>query len=225
MYNRWMPSQCYSGELYHHGIRGMKWGIRRFQPYQPGQRVSGGKEVGSATKVEQRSDTRGGRKYVRRMKKDLTLLSEHNFNERRHALKDRRQIGDLDRKSYKKELKAAKKDFKQELKNIKRMKQTKSTEETRKEFAKVRAQAISEIPHYRLKSGVKTANKILDALAVGTIALSAAPVAAGAAMIGATSGAAAGLAVGALGTGAVGAAAGVKVVDSKLRKGIARRLT
>lgn len=41
-------------ELYHHGIRGMHWGIRRFQPYQPGAKVKGGKEVGIATKVKQR---------------------------------------------------------------------------------------------------------------------------------------------------------------------------
>ena len=42
------------GELYHHGILGQKWGIRRFQPYQPGAKVKGGKEVGKATKVKQR---------------------------------------------------------------------------------------------------------------------------------------------------------------------------
>ena len=41
-------------DLMHFGIKGMKWGIRRFQPYQKGERVKGGKEVGKATKVKQR---------------------------------------------------------------------------------------------------------------------------------------------------------------------------
>lgn len=27
-YNRWMPVQC-SSEMYHHGVKGMKWGVRK----------------------------------------------------------------------------------------------------------------------------------------------------------------------------------------------------
>lgn len=38
-------------DIYHHGILGMRWGIRRFQPYLHGKH---GKEVGEAAKVKSR---------------------------------------------------------------------------------------------------------------------------------------------------------------------------
>lgn len=43
-------------ELYHHGILGMHWGIRRYQPYRKGEYVKGGKEIGAAARRERHKD-------------------------------------------------------------------------------------------------------------------------------------------------------------------------
>lgn len=54
------PDEIFTGlaedELFleHHGIKGQKWGVRRFQPYRQGMKVAGGKVIGAAKKVKQR---------------------------------------------------------------------------------------------------------------------------------------------------------------------------
>lgn len=44
----------YQNELYHFGVKGMRWGIRRYQPYR-GSKPSGAKEVGDAKRVKIRN--------------------------------------------------------------------------------------------------------------------------------------------------------------------------
>lgn len=69
-------------ELYHHGILGQRWGIRRYQPYPKGYRGEG-KEIGKAKNVQQKSIV----SKIRNLKnKDNTAkkeIDENKENERR----------------------------------------------------------------------------------------------------------------------------------------------
>lgn len=70
-------------ELYHHGILGQRWGIRRYQPYRKGER--GGKEIGEAAKK-----SRGTSFRERRAKKKMAERQSEILQQAR-ATKDEKE--------------------------------------------------------------------------------------------------------------------------------------
>lgn len=100
-------------EIQHHGVKGMKWGVRRFQPYQKGKTVKGGKEVGKAkSKREIRKENREAVKQknnpkgvsLRQLKKERVRIAKEEHAKAKKSVekeinKELKELSDFARKN------------------------------------------------------------------------------------------------------------------------------
>lgn len=124
----WQPDSLFTGELYHHGIKGMKWGVRR-TPEQLGHNTAKGKREAAKRELKRlSSEGTAAEKRARKEDRRISSYVTSSGKARRQAAHDavgkkEKEIAAAEKayskanKDYKDAKKAAKEDYK-ELRRI-----------------------------------------------------------------------------------------------------------